>query len=322
MPALLEVSGLRTVMDRGGEEVPVIDGVDLAVAAGETLAIVGESGSGKSVTALSIMRLVPDPPMRIAAGSVKLQGRELLPLTEERMCRVRGGDIGMIFQEPMASLNPVMTIGAQIGESLRLHRNAGRAAARDGAIELLARVRIPDPARRVDEHPHRLSGGMRQRVMLAIALAGAPRLLIADEPTTALDVTVEAQIMTLLRSLQRELDLGILLITHNVGLVARWAQRVAIMYAGRIVESGTVGEVLAAPAHPYTRALLAARPGAGRERLEDIRGVVPALGTRTPGCAFAPRCRFAIDRCRVDSPTLTAIAPERHVACHRAGDIG
>ena len=291
---MLEVSRLTTVFDLPSGPVAAVDDVSFEVGSGETLCLVGESGSGKSVTALSILRLV-QPPGRIAGGSVRFKGRELLSLSEADMRHVRGAEISLIFQEPMTALNPVFTIGDQIGEALLVHGRATRREARGRAVELLTAVRIPDAAARVDDYPHQLSGGQRQRVLIAMALACKPSLVIADEPTTALDVTIQAEILDLLREMKKALGLSLLLITHDFGVVAETADRVAVMYAGRIVEVGPVRAIFANPQHPYTRGLLASMPGGSRGRLKAIEGTVPMLGSLPPGCAFNPRCpdRFA-----------------------------
>jgi oligopeptide/dipeptide ABC transporter ATP-binding protein len=319
---LLAVADLHTEFRSGDSIARAVDGVSFALRGGETLAIVGESGSGKSVTSLSIMRLVPSPPGKITAGSVMFRGRDLLRLPERAMRRIRGNEIGMIFQEPMSSLNPLLTVGEQIAEVARAHRGLGRAAAWRHAIDMLARVRIPDPALRAEEYPHRLSGGMRQRVMIAMALACHPSLLIADEPTTALDVTIQAQILDLMRGLQAELAMSVLFITHNLGVVAEIADRVAVMYAGRIVEQGTVSAVFARPLHPYTTALLASIPhvaGGGRDpahRLASIPGQVPSAAALPQGCAYAPRCPRATDLCRHTAPPIEHALPAHDVRCH------
>jgi peptide/nickel transport system ATP-binding protein len=313
---LLRIDGL-TVAFPG--ETAVRD-LSLAVEAGQTVAIVGESGSGKSMTALALMRLLPRS-ARIAGGSARFAGRDLMALDEGAMRRVRGREIAMIFQEPMTSLNPVHTIGAQVAEVLRLHEGLGRAAARKRAIELLDLVRIADPARRVDDYPHQLSGGMRQRVMIAIAVACGPKLLIADEPTTALDVTIQAQVLDLLDRLRRDLSMGLLLITHDLGIVGQWADRVVVMYAGRKVEEGPPGALLEAPLHPYTAGLLGASPrkaeglGYREARLAEIPGSISSARGEA-GCAFAPRCRQATASCRAaPPPPLIAHADGRMVAC-------
>ena len=319
---LLEVQDLQTFFHAEGNVARAVDGVSFAVGAGETLAIVGESGSGKSVTSLSILRLVPIPPGEIAGGRVLFRGRDLLALPEPEMRHIRGNEIGMIFQEPMSSLNPLLTVGEQIAEVVRLHQGLGRTAARQRAIEMLGRVNIPDPERRAREYPHRLSGGMRQRVMIAMALACRPALLIADEPTTALDVTIQAQILHLIRALQIEMSMSVLFITHNLGVVAQVADRVAVMYAGRIVEQGDVRTVFAAPLHPYTRALLRSIPrveAVGRDpshRLLSIPGQVPSPVALPPGCSYAPRCPLADDVCRTAMPPLAEVIAEHDVRCH------
>jgi len=318
---LLEVEDLETVFYTDGGIARAVDGVSFTIGTGETLAIVGESGSGKSVTALSIMRLVPNPPGQIAGGSVRFRGRDLLSLPEPQMRDVRGNEISMIFQEPMSSLNPLLTVGEQIAEAVRLHQGLGRAAARRHAIEMLARVNIPDPDRRADEYPHRLSGGMRQRVMIAMALACRPALLIADEPTTALDVTIQAQILHLIRALQAEMNMSVLFITHNLGVVAQIADHVAVMYAGRIVEHGDSSSVFSTPGHPYTRALLRSLPRVqvtGRDpakRLQSIRGQVPSPMSLPSGCRFSPRCPLADDTCRQAIPPLREVEPDHGIRC-------
>ena len=324
MSALLEVEDLGTWFYTRQGIVKAVDGVDFHVASGETLAIVGESGCGKSMTALSLMRLVPDPPGRIVSGSVKLGGRDLLQISEEEMRRVRGNEISMIFQEPMTSLNPVMTIGKQIAEALILHRDMDRKAAFKRAIEMLDLVRIPEPAQRAKEYPHQLSGGMRQRAMIAMALACNPKVLIADEPTSALDVTIQAQILDLIGKLQRELGTAVILITHDLGVVAETAERVIVMYAGRKVEEAAVGELFARPLHPYTRGLMNSIPrlalmrreaGPAVERLQEIPGMVPALSNLPQGCIFAPRCTFADDRCRAQYPPYEQKRAAHWAAC-------
>ena len=322
--ALLEVSNLdiRFATPRG--ELTAVQGLGFSIDAGEILAIVGESGCGKSVTAMSVLRLVPQPPGRVR-GAIRLGGRDLLTLSEREMRALRGKDIGMIFQEPMTSLNPVLTIGRQIGETLRTHEGLSARDARARAVELLALVGIAEPARRVGEYPHQLSGGMRQRVMIAIALACTPRLLIADEPTTALDVTIQAQILDLMRDLRARVGAAIMLITHDLGVVAEMAQRVVVMYAGRKVEEAAVGELFARPLHPYTRGLLGAVPrlgsslaAASRTRLAEIPGQVPSLIGALAGCLFAGRCPLASDLCRREAPPILHHAPAHLVACHHA----
>jgi peptide/nickel transport system ATP-binding protein len=318
---LLEVSGLVTEFRSDGAAVRAVDGVSFDIAPRTTLGVVGESGSGKSMTALSILRLVP-PPGRIASGAIRYAGRDLLALSPAEMRAIRGNRIAMIFQEPMTSLNPVLTAGEQVAEAVRLHQGASRRAARAAAIEMFRRVGIPSPEDRVDAYPHQLSGGMRQRVMIAMALACRPDLLIADEPTTALDVTIQAQILDLLRELQRELGMSILLITHDLGVVAECCDEVAVMYAGRIVERARTEVLFAAPRHPYTAGLLRSVPGeasvapAGeRGRLVEIPGMVPAMDALPIGCKFAARCSAVGERCRTEEPPLVALGAS-WVRCH------
>jgi oligopeptide/dipeptide ABC transporter ATP-binding protein len=324
--ALLEVTGLQTRFRSGDEIARAVDGVSFELRPGETVAIVGESGSGKSVTALSIMRLVPTPPGEITAGTILFKGNDLLRLPERAMRRIRGNEISMIFQEPMTCLNPLLTVGEQIAEVARLHQGLGRVAARRHAAAMLRRVNIPDPEHRAREYPHRLSGGMRQRVMIAMALACRPSLLIADEPTTALDVTIQAQILELMRGLRDELAMSLLFITHNLGVVARIADRVAVMYAGRIVEQGTVAEVFARPLHPYTVALLASIPRVARggrdpsHRLAAIPGQIPSASALPPGCAYAPRCARATEICHHAAPPMEQAMPGREIRCHHWRD--
>ncbi|WP_149535952.1 ABC transporter ATP-binding protein [Siccirubricoccus phaeus] len=315
---LLAIDGLRTVFRTSSGEVAAVDGVSLAVPRGRTLGIVGESGCGKSMLSLSVMRLVPRPG-RVAAGSVRLEGRDLLTLSPAEMRSVRGGQVAMIFQEPMTSLNPVHTIGDQIIEAMQAHEAGGRDL-RDRAIEALRRVRIPAPERRLDEYPHQLSGGMRQRVMIAMALACRPKLLIADEPTTALDVTVQAQILDLLRELQAETGMSIILITHDLGVVAEMADEVAVMYAGRVVEQATARALFEDPQHPYTLGLLGSIPRLDeeRDRLLAIEGAVPPPFALPPGCRFAPRCPFSITECTAAMPPLRELAEGHGAACIRA----
>jgi peptide/nickel transport system ATP-binding protein len=324
MTAQLEVENLGTWFYTRHGIVKAVDGIDFQVASGETLAIVGESGCGKSMTALSLMRLIPDPPGRIVSGSIRLGGRDLLTLSEEQMRKVRGNEISMIFQEPMTSLNPVMTIGKQIAEALILHRDMNRNQAMKRAVEMLDLVRIPEPKQRAKEYPHQLSGGMRQRAMIAMALACNPKVLIADEPTTALDVTIQAQILDLMVELQREFGAAVLLITHDLGVVAETARRVIVMYAGRKVEEAEVGELFARPLHPYTIGLMASIPrldvmrGDGTRndaRLQEIPGIVPPLFALPAGCAFAPRCPKADDLCRRERPDYKEKRPGHWAAC-------
>jgi len=317
---LLAVESLRTVFRTSGGEVPAVDGVSLELPRGKTLGIVGESGCGKSVLSLSVMRLVARPG-RIAAGRVLLEGRDLTALPADDMRRVRGKDIAIIFQEPMTSLNPVHTVGFQIGEAIRAHEaSVSNAELRHRGIEALRRVRIPSPERRFDDHPHQLSGGMRQRVMIAMALACRPKLLIADEPTTALDVTVQAQILDLLRELQAQTGMGIVLITHDLGVVAEMADEVAVMYAGRVAERGPARGIFEDPQHPYTIGLLGSVPRLDeeRERLLAIAGSVPPPFALPQGCRFHPRCPFAAEPCRAEQPPLRELAPGHRAACVRA----
>jgi oligopeptide/dipeptide ABC transporter ATP-binding protein len=325
MPPLLEVRELRTEFRTGAGLVRAVDGISYTVDPGETVAIVGESGSGKSVEALSILRLIPDPPGRITGGEVLFDGRDLRKLSEEDMREVRGRDIGMVFQEPMTSLNPVLTIGRQITETLEQHQGAGRAAADKRAVELLSMVGIADPQRRLRQYPHQLSGGMRQRVMIAVALACNPKLIIADEPTTALDVTIQAQILELMKALTQKLGVAQIIITHNLGVVARYASRVNVMYAGRIVESGSAEAIYHDPRHPYTMALLKSVPRLDqprRARLDPVEGSPPDLTKLDGGCAFRPRCRFAIDACAQSYPPLAPVGESGHLAaCFRSAEV-
>jgi oligopeptide/dipeptide ABC transporter ATP-binding protein len=317
--SLLCVDHLTTVFDTARGPAPAVDDVTLEIRAGETLALVGESGSGKSVTALSIMRLV-QPPGRIAGGEVRFKGRDLLRLGEREMQAVRGAQISLIFQEPMAALNPVFRIGDQIAEALVAHGRTTRRDARARAVELLRSVRIPHPESRITDYPHQLSGGMRQRVMIAIALACRPSLVIADEPTTALDVTIQADILDLLREMKAASDLSLLLITHDLGIVAEAADRVAVMYAGRIVETGPVRAIVRGPAHPYTRGLLASMPGGRRgERLRAIAGSVPPPGDLPPGCAFNPRCPDRFEPCTSVAPPDYVAGPGQTAKCYLHG---
>ncbi|UCE86133.1 MAG: ABC transporter ATP-binding protein [Deltaproteobacteria bacterium] len=314
--ALLEVRDLHVSFDTEAGAVPAVRGVDLRVQRGETLAVVGESGCGKSVTALAILRLL-DPSGRIERGAVRFDGQDLLGLSEPEMRALRGRRIGMVFQEPMTSLNPVFTVGDQIGEVLAIHRGLGKRERRAEAIRLLEKVGIPAAAERVDQYPHEMSGGMKQRVMIAIAIACEPEVLIADEPTTALDVTVQAQILDLLRALQQEMRMAIVLITHNLGVVAQFAQRVLVMYAGKIVERSDVATLFREPLHPYTRALLRALPSrsAHAERLVSIAGTVPSPLEYPPGCAFCARCPDVLPRCADDEPRLEGVEAGHAVAC-------
>ena len=319
--ALLEIRDLRTTFHTAAGDARAVDGVSLSLEAGRTLGLVGESGCGKTMIALSILRLVP-PPGRITAGRIEFAGRDLLGLPERAMRAVRGAEIAMIFQEPMTSLNPVVAIGDQIAEAVRLHHDVGRGAARERAIEMLRTVDIAEPERCYDAYPHQLSGGMRQRVMIAMALSCRPALLIADEPTTALDVTIQAQILDLLDALQRRLGMALLLVTHDLGVVAERAGSVAIMYAGRIVEQGPAADVFRDPLHPYTRGLLRSLPRIGaerRRRLEAIPGSVPELTDLLPGCRFRDRCALAAAECAAVDPPLEAHAPGHLAACIRVG---
>ena len=318
MAKLLEVSGLTTRFRTDRGSVMAVDGVSFDVDAGETLAIVGESGSGKSVSALSLMRLIPNPPGEIVAGSVMFEGRDLMKISDAEMRAVRGDRIAMIFQEPMTSLNPSLTVGMQVGEPVMLHRGASWKAALERAGELLARVRIPDARSRIDAYPHQFSGGMRQRAMIAMALACQPNLIIADEPTTALDVTVQSQILSLLKELTRETGAALILITHDLGVVARYADRVSVMYAGRVVETGTARDIYKRPQHPYTQGLMACVPRLDQvlgRRLVPIEGQPPDLTRLPPGCAFAPRCRSVVERCLQERPTLDPVGNGHLKAC-------
>ena len=316
---LLDIRGLKTHFATDDGWVHAVDGVDLTVDRGETLGVVGESGCGKTVTALTVMKLVPMPPGRIVAGQVLWQGRDLVPLDEAEMRKIRAKEIAIIFQEPMTSLNPVYTVGQQIAEVIRLHERLGRGAALEKTVEMLRLVRIPNPERRFRDYPHQFSGGMRQRVMIAMALACNPKLLIADEPTTALDVTIQAQILELIGELKARLGMAVMLITHAMGVIAETAQRVTVMYAGKVVEEAPVRELFARPRHPYTQGLIRSIPridtaATRKTRLEAIRGVVPSLVEPAPGCRFAPRCKFARDDCR-ETPPLREVAPGHKVAC-------
>jgi peptide/nickel transport system ATP-binding protein len=322
--ALLDVRNLRTSFFTPKGEARAVDGISFTIDPGQTLGLVGESGCGKTMTALSVLRLIP-PAGRIAGGEILFDGHDLLQLSEPAMRHLRGNAIAMIFQEPMSSLNPVFTVGNQIAEAVRLHQGLGRRAAYEKAIEMLKLVEIPEAERRVDEYPHQLSGGMRQRVMIAMALSCHPRLLIADEPTTALDVTIQAQILDLLASLQRRFGMALILVTHDLGVVAERADEVAIMYAGRIVERAPVRDIFARPLHPYTRGLLRSIPKVGDQktrRLEAIPGLVPDLLGLPSGCHFRDRCARAISRCTAIDPVLEELQPTRWVACVRASEAG
>jgi peptide/nickel transport system ATP-binding protein len=322
---LLEIEALQTHFFTRDGVVRAVDGVSFSVSVGETLAVVGESGCGKSVTSLSVLRLIASPPGRIVAGRIRFQGQDLLQLSERKMRAIRGNEISMIFQEPMTSLNPVLSIGRQIGETLRLHRGMSQQAAAERTVEMLRLVGIPEAAERTAQYPHELSGGMRQRVMIAMALACDPKLLIADEPTTALDVTVQAQILDLMRQLKAKTGTAIILITHSLGLVAEMAQRVVVMYGGRKVEEAPVQALFGRPRHPYTRALLKSVPrlrssltSTGQQRLAEIPGVVPSLREAIAGCIFAPRCAHAVERCRQHYPPLEQKTADHWVACWEA----
>jgi peptide/nickel transport system ATP-binding protein len=315
---ILEVNDLRTYFYTRDGVVRSVDGVSFSVSEGETLAIVGESGCGKSVTSLSILRLIASPPGKIVSGSIKFHGEDLLGFSDEEMRDIRGDKISMIFQEPMTSLNPVLTIGRQIGEVLELHRQCTKEEVRRRILELLKMVNIPEPESRIDEYPHQLSGGMRQRIMIAMALACDPEILIADEPTTALDVTIQAQILNLMRELRDRTRAAIILITHDLGVVAEMAQRVVVMYAGRKVEEANVFDLFEKPMHPYTLGLLNSMPrldDAASKRLVEIPGMVPSMRTEIVGCAFAPRCSSASERCTQESPVLKDHGNEHWVAC-------
>jgi len=319
---LLRVEHLTTVFDLRSGSVPAIDDVSFEIRAGETLGLVGESGSGKSVTALSLMRLV-QAPGRIASGHVRFKGRDLLTLPESEMRQVRGADLSLIFQEPMTALNPVFTVGDQIAETLQVHGRAKGREAMNAAIDLLERTRLPDARARANDYPHQLSGGMRQRVLIAMALACRPSLVIADEPTTALDVTIQAQILELLREMKAAFNLSMLLITHDLGVIAETADRVAVMYAGRIVEEGPVRSVFHDPRHPYTRGLLASIPGGTPgQPLRAIKGTVPMLGELPSGCAFNPRCPDRFEPCTAETPAAFAIGPDHAARCYLYGPAG
>lgn len=315
---LLEVNNLKTSFrDKDGHYVPAVDGVSFHVNKGETLGIVGESGCGKSVTMLSVMRLINIPPGKIEAEDILLEGQSLLRMTEKQMQNVRGNEISMIFQEPMTSLNPVFTVGDQIAETLELHQGLSKDHALEKAVEMLCKVGIPSPERRVKDYPHQLSGGMRQRVMIAMALACNPKLLIADEPTTALDVTIQAQILDLIRDLREEMNMSIVLITHDLGVVAETADRIVVMYAGKIVEEATTVELFENPKHPYTEGLLSSIPrlDARSERLYVIKGIVPHPMHMPAGCRFNPRCPYATEKCREQAPELVNTGKGHMVSC-------
>ena len=317
---LLDIRGLKTHFTTDDGVVQAVDGVDVRIGRGETVGIVGESGCGKTVTAHSVLRLIPSPPGRIVAGEILWQGRDLVRLDAAGMSDVRSKEIAIVFQEPMTSLNPVYSVGEQIAEAVRRHEKLPRRAALDKAIEMLKLVHIPNAAERAGAYPHQFSGGMRQRVMIAMALSCNPQLLIADEPTTALDVTIQAQILDLLREMKSRFGMALMLITHAMGVVAETAERVVVMYAGKVVEEAGVEELFAAPRHPYTQGLIRSIPrldaaGGRRHRLDTIAGVVPSLLNPAPGCRFAPRCRHAMDVCREAAPALREVAPGHRVAC-------
>ena len=322
---LLEIEGLKTYFHTDEGVAKAVDGVSYAIRPGETLGVVGESGSGKSVTALSILQLLPMPPGRFEGGSIRFRGEELIGAEEERLREIRGNDIAMIFQEPMTALNPVFTVGNQIGETVKLHQGLDDEAARARSIEMLTKVGIPAPEKRVDEYPHQLSGGMRQRVMIAMAMACDPALLIADEPTTALDVTIQAQILDLIKELQEEAGMSVLLITHDLGVVAETAHHVAVMYGGRVVEFGRAKEIFEAPRHPYTVGLLQSLPDLAvpGERLVTIPGIVPSATRFPSGCRFRTRCPLATDACAADVPALVPAeeGAEHTVACHHVDQV-
>jgi peptide/nickel transport system ATP-binding protein len=325
MIPLLEIKGLKTHFTTDDGIVQAVDGVDLHINRGETLCVVGESGSGKTVTAMSILQLIAMPPGRIAAGQIIFEGRDLVPLSSHQLDEVRAKEIGFIFQEPMTSLNPVLTVGEQIAESLRRHERLPQKQAIAETIEMLKLVQIPNAAGRVNDYPHQFSGGMRQRVMIAMALACKPKLVIADEPTTALDVTIQAQILDLLQDMKERFGMAVMLITHAMGVVAETAQRVVVMYAGKVVEEAGVDSLFERPSHPYTQGLIRSIPridlDAGlKSRLETIAGTMPVLINPAPGCRFAPRCRFVMDVCREREPLLRPIAPGHRMACH-LGDV-
>ncbi|HVX79330.1 MAG TPA: ABC transporter ATP-binding protein [Bradyrhizobium sp.] len=321
MMPLLEINGLKTHFATDDGIVQAVDGVDITINKGETLCVVGESGCGKTVTAMSILKLIAMPPGRIVAGQIIFEGRDLVPLTSDELDEVRAKEIGFIFQEPMTSLNPVLTVGEQIAESLRRHEGLPRKAALARSIEMLKLVQIPNAEARVHDYPHQFSGGMRQRVMIAIALACRPKLVIADEPTTALDVTIQAQILDLLQDMKDRFGMAVMLITHAMGVVAETAQRVVVMYAGKVVEEASVDRLFEQPGHPYTQGLIRSIPRIDLEsdhkaRLEAIGGSVPILINPAPGCRFAPRCRHAMSRCIELEPVLREIAPGHRMACH------
>ena len=321
MAPLLEIKGLKTHFDTDDGILRAVDGVDISINKGETLCVVGESGCGKTVTAMSVLKLIAMPPGRIVEGQILFEGRDLVPLTSHEMDDIRAKEIGFIFQEPMTSLNPVLSIGEQVAESLRRHEGLSKKDALARAIEMLKMVQIPNAAGRVHDYPHQFSGGMRQRVVIAMALACKPKLVIADEPTTALDVTIQAQILDLLQDMKERLGMAVMLITHAMGVVAETAQRVVVMYAGKVVEEADVDELFADPRHPYTQGLIRSIPridlaSEHKTRLEAIGGSVPILINPAPGCRFAPRCRYAMSVCSEREPRLREIAPGHRMACH------
>lgn len=317
MTALLELKNLKTYFKRKKVEIPAVDGVDLVINKGETVALVGESGSGKSITSLSIMRLIPSPPGRIVDGQINFNGQDLAKLTEDELCKIRGNDISMIFQEPMTSLNPVLTVGEQITEVLTYHQGMSNAMAKKKAIEMLELVGFSRAKEIVDDYPHRLSGGMRQRVMIAMAMSCNPKLLIADEPTTALDVTIQAQILDLMKDLSKKFETSILIITHDLGVVSEIADRVVVMYAGQVVEEALVEDLFENPLHPYTEGLMGSVPSIEEDldRLKSIEGNVPAPENLPAGCRFAPRCPHKFDRCTAEMPQLLKINETRAARC-------
>jgi len=322
---LLDVKNLKTYFYTFEGVVKAVDGVSYEVDEGETLGLVGESGCGKSVSALSLMRLIPDPPGKIVEGEVLFEGQDVLKLDMDDMRHIRGAKMAMVFQEPMTSLNPVLTVERQLGETLQLHRGMSKEEARHESANLLTRVGIPDPERRVKQYPHQFSGGMRQRVMIAMALSCNPRLIIADEPTTALDVTIQAQILELMKSLTTEFGVALIIITHNLGVVARYADRMNIMYAGKIIERGTAREIYSNPRHPYTVGLLKSVPRLDlprRAKLEPIEGQPPDLVNLPPGCSFRARCRYAVDKCATDAPELELVNEGHWTACWRSDELG
>jgi len=314
---LLKVRDLQTVFDTPRGEARAVDGISFDISRGETVGLVGESGCGKSVTALSIMRLVPDPPGRIKGGSIELEGRDILSLPEKRMRKIRGNEISIVFQEPLSSLNPVFTCGEQVREAIALHQNLSRKESKARAVEMLGLVKIPDSRKRYGNYPHQMSGGMRQRVMIAMALSCQPKLLIADEPSTALDVSVQAQIIELLQELREKMEMSILLITHDLSVVAQMADRVLVMYAGKIVEAASVQEIFSNPGHPYTRGLIGSMPGYGNpgEKLPVIKGTVPDPARLPPGCRFSDRCEYRIEKCFQREPELIDLGDSHFLRC-------